>query len=73
MKVKELIKKLETYDPEYDMMIALPPGWYKEEDTENEEIWEKDGWSLDSIDYVIISDKNRFASVCPINAPKEIE
>ena len=73
MKVKELIKKLETYDPEYDMMISLPPGWYKEEDAENEEVWDQDGWTLDSIDYTIISDMGRFVSVCPISAPEETE
>lgn len=73
MKVKELIKKLETYDPEYDMMISLPPGWYKEEDAENEEVWDQDGWTLDSIDYTIISDTGRFVSVCPISAPEETE
>lgn len=72
MKVKEFIKRLETYDPEYEMMIALPPGWYNEEDAKNKEIWEEDGqWSLDSIDYTIISDKDKFVSVCPIAAPED--
>lgn len=73
MKVKEFIKNLEACDPEYEMMIALPPGWYKEEDVENKEIWEKGDWSLDSVDYTLISHKDKFVSVCPINAPKETE
>lgn len=68
MKVKEFIERLKTYDPEYEMMITLPPGWYKKEDADNSDLWLQDGWSLDSIDYTVISDKDKFVAVCPIVA-----
>ena len=73
MKVKELINHLKTYDPEYEMMITLPPGWYSEEDAKNKEIWNKGGWTHDSIDYTLIFDESKFISVCPIVPPKEME
>ena len=70
MKVKELVNiLLEKYDPEDEFVIALPPNWYKDEDTKDKDIWEKKGWTFDSVDYVIhIKDLN-FASVCPLADP----
>lgn len=73
MKVKDFIEQLETYDPEYEMMITLPPGWYNEEDVKNRELWNKEGWTLDSIDYVLISDKSKIVSICPVVYPEGVD
>lgn len=75
MKVKELIKKLETYNSEAEVFITLPPGWFKEDEDKNIDLWEKDGWTLDSVDYVIVptnadgSDNDSFICFCPLKCP----
>lgn len=56
MKIKELILELIKYDPESEVMITLPPGWYKEEDERDEKKYQEGDWSLDSVDFIAEGD-----------------
>ena len=69
MKIKELMETLKKYNPEDEFVIALPPGWYKEEDTKDISIWEKKGWTFDSADYIIHVGELNFVCVCPLENP----
>lgn len=77
MKVKDVIKELETYNSEAEVFITLPPGWYKEEEADDLSLWKKDGWTLDSVDYVIVptnadgSDNSSFICFCPLKRPEK--
>lgn len=66
MKVKELIKLLNRHNPEYDVVITLPPGWYREEDIKNKGVWREKGWTIDSVDYVLSTDSEKQIAICPI-------
>ena len=74
MKVREAIKYLKTYDPDYELVITLPPGWYNESDN-NEEVWEEEGWTLDSVDYFLVSlNGDKYVAVCPLSkTPEELD
>lgn len=70
MKVKEAIEFLKSYDPEREFVITLPPGWYK---NENNDVWGTKGWTIDSIDYFLIPDKDNIIAVCPLAAPEAMQ
>ena len=77
MKVKDIIEMLKTYSQDAEVYITLPPGWYKVDEAEDMDLWKKDGWTLDSVDYVIVptnadgSDNNSFICFCPLERPEK--
>lgn len=69
MKIKDLMETLKKYDPEDEFVIALPPNWYRDEDVEDIGVWEKEGWTFDSADYVVYVEDLNFVCVCPLKDP----